>query len=57
MGLKVIDMSADFRLKNTADYPKWYGWEHTNAELLGKAISPVRGRNRAVPEAFRLAVE
>ncbi|MDH5622895.1 MAG: N-acetyl-gamma-glutamyl-phosphate reductase, partial [Candidatus Bathyarchaeota archaeon] len=30
MGLKVIDMSADFRLKNPADYVEWYGWEHTH---------------------------
>jgi N-acetyl-gamma-glutamyl-phosphate/LysW-gamma-L-alpha-aminoadipyl-6-phosphate reductase len=26
-GLKVIDMSADFRLKNPADYEIWYGWK------------------------------
>jgi N-acetyl-gamma-glutamyl-phosphate/LysW-gamma-L-alpha-aminoadipyl-6-phosphate reductase len=38
MGLKVIDMSADFRLKNAADYPKWYGWEHKHPELLNEAI-------------------
>jgi N-acetyl-gamma-glutamyl-phosphate/LysW-gamma-L-alpha-aminoadipyl-6-phosphate reductase len=38
MGLKVIDMSADFRLKNTADYPKWYGWEHKHPELLKEAV-------------------
>src|SRR3989337_1165237 len=38
MGLKVIDMSADFRLKDTADYPKWYGWEHKHPELLKEAV-------------------
>jgi len=37
MGLRVIDMSADFRLKNPADYVKWYGWEHAHPELLTKA--------------------
>ncbi|MCW4046011.1 MAG: N-acetyl-gamma-glutamyl-phosphate reductase [Candidatus Bathyarchaeota archaeon] len=36
-GLKVIDMSADFRLKNAADYDKWYGWKHTNPQLLEEA--------------------
>jgi len=36
--LKVIDMSADFRLKNPKDYPTWYGWEHTNSQLLEKAV-------------------
>jgi len=33
-GLKVIDMSADFRLKNPDDYEKWYGWKHANPQLL-----------------------
>jgi N-acetyl-gamma-glutamyl-phosphate/LysW-gamma-L-alpha-aminoadipyl-6-phosphate reductase len=36
-GLKVIDMSADFRLKNPDDYDKWYGWKHTNPQLLKEA--------------------
>src|SRR4030066_1455778 len=36
-GLKVIDMSADFRLKNPVDYDKWYGWKHANPELLKEA--------------------
>jgi N-acetyl-gamma-glutamyl-phosphate/LysW-gamma-L-alpha-aminoadipyl-6-phosphate reductase len=36
-GLKVIDMSADFRLKNPADYDKWYGWKHAHPELLKEA--------------------
>src|SRR4030066_1648949 len=36
-GLKVIDMSADFRLKNPSDYEKWYGWKHANPELLKEA--------------------
>jgi N-acetyl-gamma-glutamyl-phosphate/LysW-gamma-L-alpha-aminoadipyl-6-phosphate reductase len=36
-GLKVIDMSADFRLKNPDDYEKWYGWKHVHPELLKDA--------------------
>jgi N-acetyl-gamma-glutamyl-phosphate/LysW-gamma-L-alpha-aminoadipyl-6-phosphate reductase len=35
--LKVIDMSADFRLKNPNDYDEWYGWKHTHPELLKEA--------------------
>ncbi|MEM2895960.1 MAG: N-acetyl-gamma-glutamyl-phosphate reductase [Candidatus Bathyarchaeia archaeon] len=38
LGMKVIDMSADFRLKNPEDYVKWYGWKHTNPELLKEAV-------------------
>jgi len=30
-------MSADFRLKNPEDYDKWYGWKHTNPQLLKEA--------------------
>lgn len=36
-GLKVIDLSADFRLHNVADYRQWYG-EHSAPELLKKAV-------------------
>ncbi|MFQ5999893.1 MAG: N-acetyl-gamma-glutamyl-phosphate reductase [Candidatus Bathyarchaeia archaeon] len=38
MGLRVIDMSADFRLKNSDDYVKWYGWKHSHPELLKEAV-------------------
>ena len=38
MGLKVIDMSADFRLKNPDDYVEWYGWKHSHPELLKEAV-------------------
>ena len=34
VGLKIIDMSADFRLKNADDYEKWYGWKHPNPEFF-----------------------
>jgi len=37
-GLKIIDLSADFRLRDPAAYPKWYGWEHPHPELLSKAV-------------------
>jgi len=37
-GIKVVDASADFRLKNAGEYPKWYGFTHTSAELLREAV-------------------
>ena len=37
-GLRVVDLGADFRLKNPEDYPKWYGWNHPEPELLKKAV-------------------
>ncbi len=36
-GLKVIDMSADFRLKNPDDYDRWYDWKHASPHLLKEA--------------------
>lgn len=37
-GLKVIDLSADFRLKDAAEYPAWYGFTHPAPELLKQAV-------------------
>jgi N-acetyl-gamma-glutamyl-phosphate reductase len=36
-GVQVVDLSADFRLKDAATYQKWYG-EHPATELLSKAV-------------------
>ncbi len=36
--VKVIDMSADFRLRDTGTYAKWYGREHAAAHLLKDAV-------------------
>ncbi len=35
---KVIDLSADFRLKKTDDYVTWYGYEHKSPELLPEFV-------------------
>src|SRR5215467_15355616 len=37
-GVRVIDMSADFRLHDVALYPTWYGMQHPAPELLGAAV-------------------
>ncbi|MDR2191480.1 MAG: N-acetyl-gamma-glutamyl-phosphate reductase [Endomicrobium sp.] len=37
-GLKVIDLSADFRLKNAGVYEKWYKVSHTAKEYISKAV-------------------
>ena len=34
VGLKVVDMSADYRLKDTSAYEHWYKFKHPHAELL-----------------------
>jgi N-acetyl-gamma-glutamyl-phosphate reductase len=34
-GVAVVDLSADFRLKDAALYPEWFGKEHAAPETLG----------------------
>ncbi len=53
-GLKVIDMSADFRLKNPADYEKWYGWKHANPQLLKEAAYGLPELHRQEIKSARL---
>lgn len=36
-GIKVVDMTADFRLKDPAAYKEYYGFEHNHPELLEEA--------------------
>lgn len=36
--LKIVDLSADFRLRDPADYQKWYGNPHAAVELQGEAV-------------------
>ncbi len=42
----VVDLGADFRLKDAAMYPVWYGFEHSAPELLGRFVY-------GLPELFR----
>jgi len=45
-GLKVIDLSADFRFSDTAEYEKWYGVKHSAERLIGESVY-------GLPELFR----
>jgi len=36
--LKVVDLSADFRLRDPAEYEKWYGKPHSAVELQKEAV-------------------
>ncbi len=53
-GLKVIDVSADFRLKNAGEYPKWYGFTHPVPELLTEAVYglPELHRDEIIPASL-----
>ncbi|MCL1984166.1 MAG: N-acetyl-gamma-glutamyl-phosphate reductase, partial [Methanomassiliicoccaceae archaeon] len=49
-GIKVIDMSGDYRLHDVQEYKKWYGHEHTDAEHLKDAVY-------GMPEFFRSEIK
>jgi N-acetyl-gamma-glutamyl-phosphate reductase len=36
--IKILDMSADFRLRDMSVYAQWYGHEHRSPELQGEAV-------------------
>jgi N-acetyl-gamma-glutamyl-phosphate reductase len=36
--LKIVDLSADFRLRDPAEYEKWYGQPHTAPDLQAEAV-------------------
>ena len=36
--VKVIDLSADYRIKNVDTYEKWYGIEHASPEFIKEAV-------------------
>ena len=35
---RMVDLSADFRLKNAAAYSRWYGMEHTQPAILDEFV-------------------
>lgn len=45
-GIRVIDLSADFRLHDPAAYEKWYGWAHPHPEYLEKSVFGVPEMHR-----------
>jgi N-acetyl-gamma-glutamyl-phosphate reductase len=56
-GVRVLDLSADFRLKDPAAYPAWYGYEHAAPALLDKAVYGLPELHRdAIASATLVAV-
>lgn len=47
LGAKIVDLSADFRLKDVANYQKWYGEPHTAPQWLGKFVYGLPELHRA----------
>lgn len=46
-GVKVIDLSADFRLKDASEWKTWYGQDHACPGLLAEAVYGLPELNRS----------
>lgn len=52
--LKVVDMSADFRLRDAATYAEWYGHEHRAPELQKSVVYGLTEHYRAAIKQARV---
>lgn len=53
-GVPVVDISADFRLKDAREYAQWYGVAHPAPELLPQAAYGLTELNREAVKSARL---
>ncbi len=53
-GVRVIDLGADFRIKDIAVWEKWYGMAHTRSDLVEQAVYGLPELNRAQIRDARL---
>ena len=53
-GVRLIDLAADFRLKDAGLWREWYGMEHACPELLTEAVYGLPEINRAAVATARL---
>ena len=53
-GVRVIDLAADFRLREAGEWQQWYGMEHACPEYLQQAVYGLPEVNRAAIAQARL---
>jgi N-acetyl-gamma-glutamyl-phosphate reductase len=53
-GVKVIDLAADFRIKNVTEWEKWYGMSHAAPDLVAEAVYGLPEVNREQIRKARL---
>jgi len=53
-GVKVIDLAADFRIRDIAEWSKWYGMEHACPDLVAEAVYGLPEINREQIRTARL---
>ena len=52
--VKIVDLSADFRIKDVATYEKWYGIEHKSPQFIDEAVYGLCEINREAVKNARL---
>jgi len=53
-GVRVIDLAADFRIKDVSLWEKWYGMKHAAPSLVAEAVYGLPEKNRAAIKKARL---
>jgi N-acetyl-gamma-glutamyl-phosphate reductase len=53
-GVRVVDLAADFRIQNIADWEKWYGMKHASPDLVAEAVYGLPEVNRSAIRQARL---
>ncbi len=53
-GVRVIDLAADFRIKDIAEWEKWYGMTHASPQLVAEAVYGLPEINRDAVRAARV---
>ena len=53
-GVKIIDLAADFRLKDAAVFEKWYGMPHACPDLLAESVYGLPEVNRDAIRGARI---
>ncbi|TAN56555.1 MAG: N-acetyl-gamma-glutamyl-phosphate reductase, partial [Betaproteobacteria bacterium] len=53
-GVRVIDLSADFRIKDVLEWERWYRMKHAAPELVAEAVYGLCEVNRTTIRAARL---
>ncbi|HNP26578.1 MAG TPA: N-acetyl-gamma-glutamyl-phosphate reductase [Nitrosomonas sp.] len=53
-GVRIIDLAADFRIKDIAEWEKWYGMQHTCPGLVAEAVYGLPEINRDQIKTARL---
>lgn len=53
-GVRVIDLAADFRINDPAEWERWYGMKHAAPELIAEAVYGLPEANREKIRSARL---